>query len=346
MQEFMKGIVIDSDGSVVFRTDLPIPEIGPRDVLVKVAAAAICGTDRHIYSWTKWAQDRIPAPMVFGHEFAGEIVKVGTEVTEFQVGARVAGETHIPCNDCHMCKSDRRHNCSNMKIIGVHTPGCFSDYISIPVDCLFAISDDLSYEDASMLEPMGVAVHGVSAGEVKDSVTVIYGAGPIGMMAVGAAKANGAKKIICIDGFDDKLTVASQMGADLVINARNSDPVKTVFDYTDGIGADIVIDFTGNQHALTAGFEMLRKNGRFVIVGLPSTDITLNFTDAIIYKEATVLGVTGRLMYQTWDECIDILHSDSFSLKPVVGGIYKLENYKDAFDAIEAGAPGKMLLIP
>lgn len=347
MGDVMKGIVISGSDGPLFRDDLPVPKIGKREALVKVRATAICGTDHHIYKWTPWAQARVPAPMVFGHEFSGDIVALGEDASGFSVGDRVAGETHIPCNECYMCKSDRRHNCTNMKIIGVHVPGCFADYISVPVDCLYKINDSLSYEDASMLEPMGVAVHGVSEAKVEGTTTVIYGAGPIGLMAVGAAKAFGAERVICIDIFDTKLSVAKEMGADLIINAKTSDPVKSVFEYTGDIGADVVIDYTGSQPAIRTGFEMLRKNGTFVAVGLPGQgDIQINWTDAIIYKEATVIGVTGRLMYQTWDECIKILSSPGFSLKPCTGGVYKLEDFKQAFADIFNGAPGKFLLIP
>ena len=329
-----------------WRTDLPIPEVGKNDVLVKVRAAAICGTDMHILPWTPWAAERLPLPMVFGHEFSGDIVEVGEGVTEYKVGDRVAGETHIPCNDCYMCRTNRRHNCVNMKIIGVHAPGCFAEYIAFPKDCVYKIADSVPYEKGAMLEPMGVGVHGVSVGQVKGQNTLVYGAGPIGVMAAGAAKVMGAKKVICVDVFDAKLELAKKMGADVVINGKNEDVVKRVLEETDGIGADVVIDYTGNEQAIRTGFAALRKNGRFVIVGLPSRDVTLNLSDCIIYKEATFTGVTGRLMYETWDECAQILATPGFSLDPVIGGIYPLKDYQKAFDDIIAGKPGKMILIP
>ncbi len=347
MRTTMSGIYkAEPKPGAQYRTDLPIPEIGPRDVLVRVRAAAICGTDQHILPWTEWAAERLPLPMVFGHEFAGDIVAVGAGVHEFRVGDRIAGETHIPCNHCYMCASDRRHNCVSMKIIGVHVPGAFADYISMPADCAYKLPDSVSYQMGAMLEPMGVGVHGVALGNVKDQNVVIYGAGPIGLMAVGAAKVWGAKKIFCVDVFDRKLAVASQMGADVVINARDGDPERKVFDETDGIGADVVIDYTGSEPAIASGFKMLRKNGTFVVVGLPARDLTLNWSEAIIYKEAHVIGCTGRLMYQTWAQCAEILATPGFSLDPVVGGVYALKDFERAFSDILSGAPGKMLLIP
>jgi threonine 3-dehydrogenase len=323
-----------------------IPETGPNDVLIRVKATAICGTDLHILPWTEWAAARIPIPMVFGHEFAGEIVEVGSEVSEYKPGDRIAGETHIPCNNCYQCKTNNRHICENMKIIGVHVPGSFCEYISIPKDCVYKISDKTSYEIGAMLEPMGVGVHGVSVAGVKDKTVLVYGCGPIGLMAIGAAKVWGAGKIIAIDLFDEKLNLAKTMGADVTFNAKNTDAVKAVIEATDGIGADIVIDYTGSGKAILDGFTSLRKGGRMVLVGLPSKDLSINLSDAIIYKEATVIGVTGRLMYETWEECEQILATPGFSLDPVIGGIYPLKDYEKAFEALEQGKPGKMILIP
>lgn len=343
----MKGIIF-SDPAVgaEYRTDLPMPVCGENDVLVKVSATAICGTDQHIYRWTPWAQARIPFPMVFGHEFAGTIVETGSRVKFFKPSDRVAGETHIPCNNCYMCAADRRHNCAHMKIIGVHVPGSFAEYIAFPQDCAFPLGDEISDRQGCMLEPMGVAVHGVSVAQVENQTVVIYGAGPIGLMAVGAARAMKAARVICIDVFSRKLAVAQTMGADLIVNGAQIDPVQTVLDATGGVGADVVIDYTGSPKAIASGFDMLRKNGRFVVVGLPSQEVSLDWCNAIIYKEATVIGVTGRLMYQTWQECMQILRSPQFSLEPVTGGVYPMADFRSAFEAIQNGAPGKMILIP
>ncbi len=343
----MKGIYKSKpEPGAEFRVDLPIPEVKENEVLIKVRATAICGTDMHIYPWGEWAAARLPLPMVFGHEFAGDIVEVGSGVTEYKVGDRVAGETHIPCNDCFQCATDNRHICNNMLIIGVHTPGSFCDYISIPKDCVYKIDDKVSYEMGAMLEPMGVGVHGVSLGKVEGKTVIIYGAGPIGLMAVGAAKHWKAKRIICIDVFNDKLEIAKTMGADDVINGREVDAVKAALELTDGNGADVVIDYTGNHKAIIDGFKSLRKGGTFVLVGLPENDIVFDLTTHIIYKEATLIGSTGRLMYQTWEECEEILKDPEFSLDPVLGGVYKLEDYEQAFADIKAGKPGKMILVP
>ena len=330
----------------VYRTDLPVPAVGPNDILVRVRAVAICGTDLHILPWTDYAAARVPVPMVFGHEFSGDIVEVGSDVKDFKPGDRVAGETHIPCNDCYQCKTDNRHICDNMKIIGVHVPGAFAEYISFPQDCAYKIPDDVSYEKGAMLEPMGVAVHGVSAAKVQDKNVLIYGNGPIGLMAVGVTKVWGAKKIVSVDLFDEKLALAKKMGADVLLNANEADVPQEVFKAFGGVGADIVMDFTGNVHAILDGFKALRKGGTFIQAGLLSEPLVLDLNENVIYKEAIVIGVTGRLMYETWRECDEILTTTDFDLTPVIGGIYPLKEYEKAFDDIFAGKPGKMLLIP
>lgn len=326
-----------------FRTDLPIPAIGARDILLKVQATAICGTDLHILPWTQYAQARVKTPLVFGHEFAGDVVEIGSGVTEIKVGDRVAGETHIPCNECAQCANNCRHICENMQIIGVHTAGSFAQYIAFPVDCAYKIPDGMDYSTAALLEPMGVAMHGIDAADIRGKTAVVYGCGPIGLMAVGIGKAWEAKQVIAIDVFDAKLAVARKMGADMIINAKSPDlfaALKSVGDI------DVVIDYTGNAAAIRSGLRMLKKGGRFVLVGLPDGDVTLPLTEDIIYKETTLVGVTGRLMYKTWQQCIDVLGSGRFSLEPVIGGRYKLSDYQAAFETIVNGAPGKMLLFP
>lgn len=342
----MYGLVKSTPApGAVIQENLSIPEVGPRDILVKVRAAAICGTDSHIMSWTPYAQERVPTPMVFGHEFSGDVVKTGSQVTEVQVGDKVAGETHIPCNHCRMCGSGKRHICENMKIIGVHVAGAFAEYISFPVDCAFKLAPDFDYVVGALLEPMGVAVHGVDCGKVAGKSVVINGCGPIGLMAVGAAKAWGAKQVIALDIVDDKLRVAVEMGADEVINSAKVNAPAEVLKLTGG-GADVALDYTGAVPAIKSMFQMITNGARFVMVGLPNDTIELDLTSEIIYKEATVIGSTGRLMYKTWEQCIELIRSGRFNIQPVIAGQYALRDFEQAFAAIKAGKPGKMILIP
>lgn len=346
MKTTMYGLVKPAPApGAEIRENLPVPTPGPREILVKVRATAICGTDSHIMAWTPYAQQRVPTPMVFGHEFSGDVVQVGSAVTEVKVGDRVAGETHIPCNHCRMCRSNKRHICENMKIIGVHVTGAFAEYICFPADCAFRLAEDFDYVTGALLEPMGVAVHGVDCADVKGKTVVINGCGPIGLMAVGAAKAWGAKQVIALDVVDEKLTVAEKMGADVILNSAKTDAPAQIVKLTDG-GADVAIDYTGVVPAIKSMFRMITNGGRIVLVGLPNNPIELDLTSDIIYKEATVIGSTGRLMYKTWEQCIALIESGKFHMEPVISGKYALRDFEQAFAAIRAGKPGKMIMIP
>ena len=342
----MKAIVKEKpEPGAVYREDVPIPQIGDNDVLVKIKAAAICGTDQHILPWSPWAQARLKLPMVFGHEIAGEIVEVGSAVRRFNVGDRVAVETHIPCNKCYQCQTGNQHICENMLIVGVHVAGTFAEYASIPQDCIWKVDDAIDWDIACMLEPMGVAVHGVFAADCGMKNVLILGCGPIGAMAVGAAKMAGAKNVFVVDIFDDKLALGKKMGADYTFNSKTQDYIAEVRKLTDGRGADVVIDYTGNAKVVAASFDALALGGQFTIVGLCNDLITLDLTKAIVYREATVVGVTGRLMYKTWWQCTALLKA-GMDIRPIIGGKYAMKDYQQAFDALTAGAPGKMLLIP
>jgi len=347
MKGTMKGIFKEkAEPGAVFRNDLPIPEIGSNDVLVQVKATAICGTDLHIYPWTPWAQIRVKPPMVFGHEFAGEIVEKGGDVKGFAVGDRIAGETHIPCNHCHQCQTDNRHICEHMKIIGVHTPGSFAEYISVPQDCLWKLGDAVDYQTGAMLEPMGVAVHGLTEVPIEGKNLVIMGCGPIGLMAVNAAKIMGAKLVIATDIVESKLSLAKELGADIILNTIKPGAGESILASTGNVGADVVLDYSGSVDAIREGFNWLCLGGSFVLVGLPNREISLDLTASVIYKEIKIFGVTGRRMYQTWGKCEEILATGRFSMEKTVGGVYKMEEYKKAFEALKSGVPGKMILIP
>lgn len=346
MQQTMCGIYKSTPGpGAEYRTDLPIPEIGSDELLLRVCAAAICGTDQHIYSWNSWAQERVPLPMVFGHELSGDVVAVGKHVHGFRIGDRIAVETHIPCGRCHSCRTGHQHNCEEMKIIGVHVAGGFAEYVRVPQSCAWKLAPHISYRHGAMLEPMGVAVHGVFSGKIAMQNVVILGCGPIGIMGIGAAHSGGAAGILAVDVFDEKLEMAKKMGARRLVNTCMEDPVEAILDWTDGRGADVILDFTGNVSLIESAFRALCKNGRFTLVGLPSQKLSLDLTNAVIYKEANINGVTGRKMYETWYQCSRILEKGDMDLDSVIGGVYDMKDYSRAFADIIAGKPGKMLLL-
>lgn len=344
----MRGICKMRPGAgAEYREDLPIPRISDDQVLIKVHATAICGTDLHLYHWNEYAQKRMTdLPMVFGHETAGEIVEIGKNVTGYQLGDRISVETHVPCNHCWQCRNGNPHICENQHVFGVTDPGAFAEYAPVHKDCIVRLKDDISYEMGAMLEAMGAGVHGVEVARVRGKRVLVSGCGPIGLMTIGACKAHGASQVIACDLIEQKLEIAKAMGADIAVNSRLVDLPAFVRSQTDGVGADAVIDITGNPHAIRAGLKAVRKGGIFVSVGLPDGEVGINLTEDIIYREVIYTGVSGRLMFETWEDCMNILQSPGFSLEPVVGGIYPFRDFEQALDALKQGVPGKMILVP
>lgn len=347
MEKTMRGIVKETAGpGLAFRGDLPVPEVGVNEALIKIKAAAICGTDVHIDHWNEWAAKRIKPPTVVGHEVAGEVVAIGSEVKDLRVGDRVAVETHIPCYQCELCAKGLQHICDHQDVFGVTIPGGFAEYAKVRADVCVKLPAHISDEEGAMLEAMGAGVHGVERAELKGKTVLINGCGPIGLMSIGAAKVHGATKIIATDIFDEKLEVAKQMGADIVWNSKEIDILQAAKDATNGLGMDAAIDYSGFGPAIVNTLKTLRKGGRLVLVGLPDGLIPINLSEDLIYREIEVVGISGREMYYTWDDCIEIIADERFSLEPVIGGRYALEDYRKALDDIAGGAPGKMLLIP
>ena len=330
-----------------YREDIPIPQIGKDEVLMRVHAVAICGTDTHIYHWNEYASTRMKnLPMVFGHETSGEIVEIGENVTGYKIGDRITVETHIPCNHCHQCLTDNRHICENMRVFGVTDPGAFAEYAVVPKDCIVRLDDEISYDMGAMMEAMGAGVHGVERAQVAGKTVLVSGCGPIGLMAIGACKVHGAKKVIACDMFDEKLELAKKMGADVTVNIKNEDLINRVKMETDGHGAEAAIDITGNGRAVVSALRALQQGGILVSVGLPNGEVPINLSEDIIYREITYTGISGRRMFETWDDCAQILKTPGFTLEPVLGGIYPLKDFEKAFQAIWNGAPGKMILHP
>ena len=344
----MRGICKTRPGAgAEYREDLSIPQISDDQVLIKVHATAICGTDLHLYHWNEYAQKRMTnLPMVFGHETAGEIVEIGKNVTGYRLGDRISVETHVPCNHCWQCRNGNPHICENQHVFGVTDPGAFAEYAPVHKDCIVRLKDDISYEMGAMLEAMGAGVHGVEVAQVRGKRVLVSGCGPIGLMTIGACKAHGASQVIACDLIEEKLEIAKAMGADITVNSREVDLPAFVRSQTDGVGADAVIDITGNPHAIRAGLKAVRKGGIFVSVGLPDGEVGINLTEDIIYREVIYTGVSGRLMFETWEDCMNILQSPGFSLEPVVGGIYPFRDFEKALDALKQGVPGKMILVP
>lgn len=321
-----------------------IPRIGPRDVLVKVKAASICGTDVHIYDWDAWAQNRMQVPRIFGHEFAGEVVEVGREVTQVVPGDFVAAETHITCGHCYQCRTGQAHVCRNVQILGVDRDGAFAQYIAIPEKVAWKTGKEIDHSVASIQEPFGNAVHATFAGEIADMTVVVFGCGPIGLWAVGLARISGASTIFAIEPNAKRLEIARNMGADYMLNPREVDPVHEILNVTDGLGVDVVLEMSGHPTAIRQSFKALRNGGRVSLLGIPSSMVELDLANDIIFKGATVLGISGRRIYDTWYRTRRVLESGQLDLKQVITHTLPFEQISEAMEIMKSGDCGKIIL--
>ena len=349
MNDTMCGLVkeVNGPGDLVYHTDLPVPQVGDDEVLIKIHCTALCGTDMHIMEWDEWSQKRIQAPVTLGHETAGEIVAVGKNVTERRVGQRVSCESHIPCGECYFCKNGMPHICKDVKLFGVTQNGAFAEYAKLRWDCTFLLEDDITDEAACMFEPMGAGVHGVEAAEVCGKTVLVSGCGPIGLTAISACKTFGATMVIACDLIDEKLEVAGKMGADHVFNSGKCDLVAEVKALTGGAGVDAAIDITGAEAALNTDLKCLRAAGRMVSVGLPTRPITFHdMTDDLVYREIQFTGVSGRKIWETWEDFAKVMKGPYFKLDEVIGGRFPMKDFETALDRIHSGVPGKMILYP
>jgi len=339
----MKALIKDKPTRGATLTDLPVPRIGENDLLVKVQAAAICGTDIHIYQWSEFASSRVKLPFLFGHEFSAEVVEVGKNVTHFKKGDRVAAETHIPCGHCYQCTTGLQHVCRDMKIIGVHTPGAFADYAVLPAVCAWKLDPAISYEIGSTLEPFGIGVHALSKTKPAGKKVIVFGCGPIGIYAQMVAKMSGAEYVIGVDITPERLDLARKMGTDFVLNAKEVDVVGEVSNISRGLGMDIVVELTGNKGIVNEASKTLRRGGDLVLVGLFSGSVEWDLVNNVIYKEANVYGVTGRIMWDTWWTAQSILLSGKIDVTPVITHYFDLREFDKALQLAESATTGKIV---
>lgn len=323
-----------------------IPAIGPRDVLVRVRAASICGTDLHIYGWDRWSQSRIKPPMTFGHEFCGHIEKLGSEVEGLRAGEFVSAEMHVNCGHCYQCRIGQPHICQNLKIIGIDRDGCFAEFVAIPASNIWKIDPAIPERDAAIMDPLGNAVHTVLAGAIAGQTVAVTGCGPIGLMAIAVAKACGCSTLFATEVNVHRLELARRMGADVALDPKYGDAVNAVLEATGGTGVDVLLEMSGQEAAIQQGFQMLRLGGRASLLGLPSRPVTLDLVSDVIFKGATVQGIYGRKMYETWVQMTELLKHKKLNLEPLFGSGLALEKYAEAFTALRQGMAGKILFYP
>ncbi len=344
MQGKMKAAlkVEAAPGAKVALVDIPC--IGSRDVLVQVKAASICGTDMHIYEWDAWAQSRMQVPRIFGHEFAGEVVEVGSEITSLVPGDFVAAETHITCGHCYQCRTGQAHVCRNVQILGVDRDGAFAEYIAIPEKVAWKTGKEIEHSVASIQEPFGNAVHATFASDITNKTVAVFGCGPIGLWAVGLCHVSGSSTIFAIEPNHKRLDIATKMGADHVLNPVEVDPVEQILQITDGLGVDVVLEMSGHPQAIRQSFKVLRFGGRVSLLGLPSRLVEFDLANDIIFKGATVYGISGRLIFDTWYRTRRILEAGQLDLKQVITHTLPFEQIHKAMEIMKSGDCGKIVL--
>ncbi len=331
--------------------EVPVPEPREDEVLVRVHGVSICGTDLHIFDWNEWAEHRMPqVPMTFGHEVAGTIEVVGDEVHHLQPGAFVAAETHIACGHCSTCQTGRAHICENLKILGVDVEGAFAEYVVLPAQNAWVVGEGIDPDAASIMEPFGNAVHaafGTGGGEdIATNAVAVIGCGPIGMFAVAIARSLGAWKVVAIEPNDYRREKAAEMGADILIDPLETDPVQAMLELTKGTGAEVVLEMSGNARAIDQGTRMLARGGRMSLLGLPDGSVTLDLNDQVIFKEARLQGITGREMFRTWQQTTTLLSTGRVDVGPVITHRFPLEDYEEAFATTASGRSGKVIMLP
>lgn len=324
-----------------------VPHIGPDDVLIKVRATSICGTDLHIYNWDTWSQGRVKAvPLIQGHELCGDIVEVGKNVRERKIGDFVSCESHIVDYNGEYYQHGLGHVAPETKIIGVDRDGSFAEYIAMPWQNAWINPPDMPTEIAVLRENFGNAIHTAYAVDVKDKTVLMTGCGPVGLMTMLAVRALGAQMIICSDISDYRIKFAARLGADYINNPRETDLVQQVRHLTQGEGVDVLLEMSGAPTAIQQGFSLVRYAGDVVAFGLPTRPFEFDLANAVIFKGITVHGIVGRKMWSTWVHSDELLTSKIVDLTPIVTHRYKLEEVDQAFATMASGESGKVVMYP
>lgn len=338
----MKALVKSKPERGIWMEDIPEPTVGHNDVLIKINRTAICGTDIHIYQWDEWAKSTIPVPLAIGHEFAGEIVEIGSEVKGFAPGDRVSAEGHITCGVCRNCRAGRRHLCINTVGVGVDRPGAFAEYLSVPAFNVFKLPDVISNDMASILDPLGNATHTALSFDLVGEDVLITGAGPIGIMAVAIACYAGARHVVITDINDYRLELASKMGATAALNVTRDSLDDTMQQLGMTEGFDVGMEMSGNPQAFRDMLRTMHHGGKVAILGIPPEETSVDWHQ-VIFKGLTLKGIYGREMFETWYKMSSMLQS-GLNIEPIITHHFDIDDFQPAFDLMESGQSGKVIL--
>jgi threonine 3-dehydrogenase len=322
--------------------DVPVPQIGINDVLIRVRKASICGTDVHIYNWDDWAKKTIPVPMVVGHEFVGEIVEVGSNVSDFFPGQIVSGEGHVVCGRCRNCLAGRRHLCANTSGVGVNRPGAFAEYISLPMSNVWVHSRSVPPDIGSIFDPFGNAVHTALTFPMLGEDVLVTGAGPIGLMAAAVAKHAGARYVVITDVNPYRLALAQKMGVTRAVDVRMAKLADVQKELGMKEGFDVGLEMSGNPNAFRDMLANMSHGGKIAMLGIPSEQIAIDW-NTVIFSMLTIKGIYGREMYETWYMMTVMLQS-GLDITPVITHHYSFDDYEKGFEAMRSGNSGKVIL--
>jgi threonine 3-dehydrogenase len=322
----------------------PKPEPGSGQVLLRVDAASICGTDLHLFEWDDWAADNLVPPRVLGHELAGTVVGIGQGVTRVKVGDLVGVESHLFDWTCAQCRRGDMHLCRNLRVIGVHTDGGFAEQVVIP-EANAIESNGLDPAVVALQEPMGNAVHAAFVEPIEGRSVLVTGCGPIGLCAVGIAKAGGAAVVIATDTEPYRLELARTMRADVALDAGGPDTAERILDATGGDGVDVVLEMSGAPAALASGLRLATRGGRVSLLGIFSDDVPVDLSDLVIMKGLRLYGIYGRRIYDTWERTQALLRG-GLDVSPIITHRLPLAEWEQAFDLIASRHAGKVVLAP
>jgi threonine 3-dehydrogenase len=338
----MKALVKSKSEPGLWLEDVPEPEIGINDVLIRVDRTGICGTDVHIYKWDEWARKTIPVPLVVGHEFVGEIAEVGSNVKDFFPGQVVSGEGHVVCGHCRNCLGGRRHLCADTKGVGVNRPGAFAEYISLPMTNVWVHSAGIDRDVASIFDPFGNAVHTALSFPLLGEDVLITGAGPIGIMAAAVVRHAGARYVVITDVNEYRLELARKMGVTLAVDPRKQKLKDVQKQLGMAEGFDVGLEMSGNPSAFQDMLANMSHGGKIAILGIPEKEMAIDWR-TVIFSMLTLKGIYGREMYETWYKMTVMLQS-GLDIRPVITHRMHYTEFQKGFDAMLSGQSGKVIL--
>jgi threonine 3-dehydrogenase len=338
----MKSLVKSKREHGIWMEDVEVPKYGVNDVLIKIKKTAICGTDIHIYNWDEWAQATIPVPMTVGHEFAGEIVELGAEVQGLKVGQRVSGEGHITCGMCRNCRAGKRHLRRNTLGVGVNRHGCFAEYLVLPATNVLALPDNVSDDQAAIMDQLGNATHCALSFDVVGEDVLITGAGPIGIMAAAIMRHIGARNVVITDVNDYRLNLAKQMSSIHAVNVRYQSLPEVMDELGMIEGFDVGLEMSGNPVAFNDMIQLMNHGGHVAMLGIPPKETLIDWNQ-VIFKGLVIKGIYGREMYETWYKMITMMQS-GLDISPVITHHFHVDDYQNAFQMMASGQTGKVIL--